>query len=181
MRKLHFLLAIVVISWLASLASAQGVADLARQERARKKALESKAVLTNGSQPASTPDAAKPGTATPATADTQKEAAKPAASTGPTDNKGRDEKYWRATFDKARQDLKRAEDKVTLLDLKLNDLQGQLYREGVYQREMEIRKDIDDTQKAQAAAREDVEACQRRISDLEDELRRSGGLPGWAR
>ena len=100
---------------------------------------------------------------------------------GPTDNKGRDEKFWRETFEKARQALKRAEDKLRLLDLRMTDLSSQLLRESVYTREMELRAEIDRTAKDQAAARVEVTAGQQKIRDLEDELRRSGGLPGWAR
>jgi hypothetical protein len=192
MKRLHLLLAITVISCVGATANAQSVADLARQERLRKKELESKAVLTNSSKPpvapaavvppaAASSEAAKPAATNAPVAEAQKEPAKAAAPTGPVDNKGRDEKYWRTTFDQARQELKRAQDKVTLLDLKMNDLQGELYREGVYAHEQEIRKQIDDTQKAKAAANEEVDAAQRKISDLEDELRRSGGQPGWAR
>src|SRR5262249_28074583 len=110
MKRIHLVLAILIVSWIASSANAQTIADLARQERARKKANESKTVLTNnsvtppkGSQPAPT-----------ATTGTAKAAESSAATdtTGIRDNKGRDEKYWRTTFDKARQDLKRAEEKL---------------------------------------------------------------------
>ena len=65
--------------------------------------------------------------------------------------------------------------------MKLNDLQGALYRESIYAREMEIREQLTLTEKDQAAAREEFEASQKKIADLEEELRRSGGPPGWAR
>ena len=63
----------------------------------------------------------------------------------------------------------------------MNDLTSQFYREGVYSKEMEIRKELAEVQKQQQDAREEVGASQKKISDLEDELRRSGGPPGWAR
>jgi hypothetical protein len=46
---------------------------------------------------------------------------------------------------------------------------------------MEIRQQLTATEAEQAATREQVDVAQKRITDLEDELRRSGGLPGWAR
>jgi hypothetical protein len=116
-----------------------------------------------------------------AVATTSAPAAEPAKVTGPTDNKGRDEKYWRATFAQARAALKRAEDRLRVLDLKMNNLSSQLLREGVYIRETEIRADIDRTRIDQAGAQKDVADSQQKIADLEDELRRSGGQPGWAR
>src|SRR5262245_45947702 len=99
------------MSWIAGVAHGQTLADMARRERARKKPIHSGEVYTNESlkvtpgqastkaiEPVKDPQA-KPGTA--------KDDAKPK---GPTDNKGRDEKFWRDAFDKARQALKRAED-----------------------------------------------------------------------
>jgi hypothetical protein len=175
MRRTHLALAVLIIATVSASVSAQSVADLARKERERKKSIQSKAVLTNGSSSVSKDtqpqDVAPKPPATPAAAGT----------TGPTDNKGRDEKYWRAAFDKAHQDLKRAEDKLRLIDLKLNDLQGSLYRESVYNREMELREQMTLAQQDQLAARQEVDASQKKIADLEEELRRSGGPPGWAR
>jgi hypothetical protein len=185
MRRIHLVLAILMVSGIAATATAQGVADLARQERARKKPGDSKAVLTNNSE--TLPKGTEPGSlnVTPAPAAATGTAKTPEAAasdtTGLKDNKGRDEKYWRSTFEKARQDLKRAEDKLAVLELKRNDLQGALYREGIYEREQQIRQEISETEKAEAMARDDVAAAQKNISDLEDELRRSGGPPGWAR
>ena len=187
MKRIHLVLAILIVSWIASSVNAQGIADLARKERARKKTAESKAVLTNGSE--AVPKGTEPGNlsvAKPAPAPTTgtgkaTETSAATDTTGIKDNKGRDEKYWRSTFEKARQDLKRAEEKLAVLDLRMNDLQGSLYREGVYEREQEIRQQITETEKAQTIARDDVAAAQKNISDLEDELRRSGGPPGWAR
>ena len=183
MKVTRILLVIFCMSWIAGVAHGQTLADMARRERARKKPIHSGEVYTNESLkagPGQAPktiepmkDQAKPGTA--------KDDAKPKGPAGPTDNKGRDEKFWRETFEKARQALKRAEDKLRLLDLRMTDLSSQLLRESVYTREMELRAEIDRTAKDQAAARVEVTAGQQKIRDLEDELRRSGGLPGWAR
>src|SRR5205809_5280161 len=80
MKRIHLLLAIVIISWIASTANAQSVADLARQERQRKQTKDSKAVLTNRS--GATPDTSKSGTvsvANPPAADKDKDKGKETA------------------------------------------------------------------------------------------------------
>ena len=190
LKPIYLLLATVIISWLGATANAQTIADLARRERERKKGDESKAVLTNATAAAAkASQSTSVTTGTPPAADkdkgkdkeSQAAGAKPAAPGVQTDNKGRDEKYWRAAFDKAREEVKRAQGKVTVLDLKMNDLTSQLYREGRYNREMDIREQIAKTQQEQATAREELDGSQKKLSDLEDELRRSGGPPGWAR
>lgn len=183
MKRIHSLVAILLLCGFgASAFSQSSIADLARRERERKKALESKAVLTNSSQTA--PNSSESGSLSvtaPSTTAAQKAPAKPATAAGPVDSNGHDEKFWRPLFDKARQDLKRAQDKLTLLDLRMNNLQAELYRESVYNREMDLRRQMSQTEIEQTVAREEVDSRQRRISELEDELRRSGGLPGWAR
>src|SRR5437867_2635184 len=92
----------------SSLAHGQSLADLARRERERKKTkIEGKPVRTNSTK---TPPAATT-PATPAKTAASAEAQKTAEPTGPTDNKGRGEKFWRDAFAKARTDVKRAEDR----------------------------------------------------------------------
>jgi hypothetical protein len=46
---------------------------------------------------------------------------------------------------------------------------------------MELREQMTLAQQDQLAARQEVDASQKKIADLEEELRRSGGPPGWAR
>jgi len=133
--------------------SAQTLADVARKERERQKRVHSPVVVATGATPA-----------------------------GPTDNKGRDEKYWRAQFQKARDEVKKAEEKAQLLDLRLKDLNTQLLRQSdIYAREYRLGPEIADTQKQLDEARKEVDQAKKKLTDLEDELRRSGGLPGWAR
>jgi len=106
----------------------------------------------------------------------------PAGPAGPTDNKGRDEKYWRAQFQKARDDFKKAEERVQLLDLKVKELNTQILRQSdVYNREYRLGPEIADAQKQLDESRKAADQAKKKITDLEDELRRSGGLPGWAR
>ena len=151
--------------------SAQTLADVARQERERQKRLHSPVVVASG-------------TTTTTTASTGSTAAvvAPAAPAAPSDNKSRDEKYWRAQFQKARDDVRKAEERVQLLDLKVKELNTQVLRQSdIYNREYRLGPEIADTQKQLDESRKAVDQAKKKITDLEDELRRSGGMPGWAR
>jgi chromosome segregation ATPase len=172
---------ILVLAAFALDCSAQTLADVARRERERKQNLHSTVVIVNG---AATTAAAS----TSSTSSSASSAAAPSAASaaqkpaGPTDNKGHDEKYWRTQFQKARADLKAAEDKAQLLDLKMKDLNTQLLRQSdVYNRENRLGPELTDTQKQLDDARKQVDQAKQKITDLEDELRRSGGPPGWSR
>jgi hypothetical protein len=150
---------------------AQSIADAARKERARQRQTQSTRTYTNGIVTATAP---KPSAPLPAQT--------PQKPAGPTDNQGRDEKYWRTAFQKARDDAKNAEDKVQILDLKLRDLNTQYLRQSdIYNRENRLGPEITATQKDLDAARAQAEQAKQKIPDLEQELRRAGGLPGWAR
>jgi type IV secretory pathway VirB10-like protein len=175
----------VLVAFVVSISvdlSAQTIADAARKERERQSHVRSKAVYTNGvaiPAPSASPASKAPSDTTAAPAKKPEGAPAP---TGPTDNKGRDEKYWRAAFQKARDDVKRADDKVVLLDLKIKDLNTQLLRQSdIYNREYRIGPEITAAQAELDAARKQAEQAKQRIADLEEELRRSAGLPGWAR
>jgi len=179
MKNLRTISILLLLSSIAPMVQAQSLAQIARQERERQKGQATTVLVINGSTTATL----NPGNTavTSATTGATTDAAKPAAPTGPTDSKGRDEKYWRGVFDKARTDLKRAEDRMKLIDLKMNDLSSQLLRESVYVNELTLRSEIDKTKSQQVIAQKDLADSQQRIKDLEEELRRSGGLPGWAR
>ena len=157
--------------------SAQSLADVARKERERQRQAKSAVSVVSPPQGAAARTAA--GTAATTVAPAAVPAPGPA---GPTDNKGRDEKYWRGQFQGARDALKRAEDKVAVLDLKLKDLHTQLLqRSDIYNREVVIGAEIAKTREELDQARKDADAAKQKIAGLEEELRRSGGLPGWAR
>ena len=164
------------VSLLALDCSAQSLADVARRERERQKQLHSPVVVANG---VTTSTAAASSSTSSAVTPAAPKAAGPA---GPVDNKGHDEKYWRQQFDKARDTLKKADDKVQLLDLKIKNLNTQLLRQSdIYNREYRLGPEIAETQKQLDDARRESDEARKKISDLEDELRRSGGPPGWAR
>lgn len=175
MRSKAIILSCVTVFLFGLDCSAQTVADIARKERDRQKQLHSAVVVVQG---ATTTTAAST-SSTAATTTTPPPAVKP---TGPVDNNGHDEKYWRTEFQKARDALKKAQDDVQVLDLKIKNLNTQLLRQSdIYNREYRLGPEIADTQKQLDDANKRVDDANKKISDLEDNLRRAGGPPGWAR
>jgi TolA-binding protein len=170
----HSLITFLLILGFAWDCSAQSIADAARKERERQKQVHSVITVTG------TTATTAAGTATTAAAPAA--ATEAAAKSGPTDNKGHDEKYWRAAFQKARDDIKHADDQISLLDSKVRDLNTQfLQRDDIYNKENRLGPLITETQKQLDDARKEGEAARQRIADLEEDLRRSGGPAGWAR
>jgi hypothetical protein len=156
--------------------SAQSIADIARKERDRQKQVQSKVVITGGLTTTTTAGTASTGAApasTPA----------PAVKSGElTDNKGRNEKFWRGAFQQARDNMARAEARIQLLDLKVKDLNTQLLRQDdIFNKEGRLGPEITTAQKELDDARKLADQAKQNLADLEDELRKSGGLAGWAR
>lgn len=170
-RSLVSLVMMTLLFPFATSALAQSIADAARRERDRQKAAKSTVVVVgNGTRTATMPADSPSNNAT---------AVKPVV---PTDGQGRDEKYWRGAFQQARDNLRRAEDRVSVLDLRLKELNTEVLRQSdVYNREYRLGPEIVSTQKQLEDARRAAEQAKKKVADLEEELRRSGGLPGWAR
>jgi hypothetical protein len=158
----------------------QSLADAARKERERQRTSKSKVVVIGWGTTAST---VKTPSATPsANAATAAEAPTAPKPLTITDNKGRDEKFWRTAFQNAREDVKRAEARVEILDLRLKGLTTQLLQQSdIYNRENRIGAETTAAQQALEGARRDLEQARKKVTDLEDDLRRSGGPAGWAR
>ena len=78
--------------------------------------------------------------------------------------------------------MKRSADKVQLLELKLKDLNTKLLtRTDMYDRENRLAPEITATQKELDEARKNAEQAKQKLASLDDDLRKSGGLPGWSR
>jgi len=183
----------MIVFAFATAAGAQSLADLARQERERKKNVESKITLTNDSvrpaparapaaqTPAATPSAVPPLSAPASAATEVKSDAKPDKAAA-ADKPVRDEKYWRGAFKQAREDLSRAETQVKAQELRLSQAHKDLLlRSDIYNKEQTVAAEINAANTALDAARVSVEQSKQKISALEEELRRSGGPAGWAR
>jgi len=169
MKLLRWMCLFLAMLWAGSaVVQAQTIADAARQERERRKAVERESSLSIPMVTSITP-AATAGSAVTTRVNTST-ANEESKSTGPTDSQGHDEKYWRPKFDAARLAVKRAEDNLKLLDLRVN--QTSLKMRGLSGIIALQNRDI---------ARKDLADAQQKLADLEDQLRRSGGLPGWSR
>ncbi len=179
-NTLSFVLAICVMT---SAANAQSVVDLAKRERQRQQNAQSKTVLNSDSPRGTAASTAATAKAVEdrAVSHNPPPAIKPPMAAGFTDMKGRDEKWWRATFEKARLDVKRAEDKMKVLQLKENDLVSLIRRDSVATRASDEQAELDKVQKEVALAKQELADAQQKLTDLDEELRRAGGLPGWAR
>ncbi len=173
--KFEFVSALTLLLIFALSSPAQTIADIARRERARQRQIQpqNKGTYTNAT--AAVPPA-------PAKAAPEVKAQAPATPTGLADNQGRDEKYWRDAFQKARTDLRRAEDATLILEAKLKDLNTQLLRQSdIYNRENVLGPQITAARKDLDTAKGQVEQARNKVSNLEEEMRAAGGLPGWAR
>jgi len=159
---------------------APSVADAARKARAQKKdSVKPAKVFTDdnlgeikgqisvvGSQPAAQTD----------NAGGKKEDAKAENASG-----GKDQTYWQGRFADARKVLADDTREVDILQREFNLKQQQFYTDPTAAlKEQYSREDLDKTQSQIDAKKRDVEKDKQAISDLEDELRRSGGEPGWA-
>src|SRR4030095_16216362 len=126
----HVLCVVTVAIFSSVWANAQTIADIARQERAKRQAGQKAVVITNetlGIKPSEgteekqdtepkaegTPAA----TASPAAPGAAGEAQAPAQ---PAQTETRDEKWWRAQYEKARTEVRRAENQAAVAQLELN-------------------------------------------------------------
>jgi hypothetical protein len=159
----------------------ESVADAARKARAQKKdSVKPAKVFTDdnvgdikgqisivGAEPASQADNAA----------AKKDDAK---SANASDGK-KDEAYWQGKFAAARKALADDTREVDILQREFNLKQEQFYQDPtVAMKQQNSREDLDKTQSQIDAKKQAVEKDKQAISDLEDELRRSGGEPGWA-
>jgi hypothetical protein len=135
------------------------------------------AVAPAAGQPATTPPAE--GAAGPAA--TAPGAAAPAAAT-PAPAEVKDEAYWRKAFADARKKLADDSKELDILQREYNLKQNQFYMDpNVALREQNSRADLNKTLEQINTKKLDVERDQQAMAALEDQLRQSGGQPGWSR
>ncbi len=169
------------LSTLAQDPSSQQAADplaaAARKARAEQQAApKPKKVYTNDDF-ASAPPAK--------TADAKSDAAQPDAkvdSDTSAENDPKSEVYWRKRFAKTRDKLAAAEKEVGVLQREFDKAEVQYYPDPQKALMQQYdRKDINDKRAKIEAKQKEVESLKKQLSDMEDELRRAGGDPGWAR
>lgn len=161
--------------------SSDPVADAARKARAEKQAAAKPKKVYTDDDFASKKNAP----ATPA-ASTGGDQASATDATAATDaaalNDPKSEAYWRKRFRTVREKLDNSEKELDVLQRELNKDQVQYYSDPQKALMQQYdRKDINDKTAKVDAKKKEIEDLKKQLSDMEDELRKAGGDPGWAR
>jgi hypothetical protein len=182
----RFLLVTVLLA-AATPAAAQNLADVARAEEARRKAVKGEVkVYTNenlrGADGGAPPPAPQPVPAAPAAA-APGTTAKPAApgTSKPAAEALKDEKFWRDRLTAARDALKRSQTFADALQSQINGL----YTEFVNMSDPAQRALIEQKRLAAIAEQDRVKADigkhTKALADIEDEARKANVPAGWLR
>jgi hypothetical protein len=100
----------------------------------------------------------------------------------PAAAEARDAASWHQRFAEVRGKLARAESELAGLEREMGRLEVQYYADPNKALEQQYtRGDIHKQQAKIAAKQKEIDALRGQLSRLEDELRRAGGDPGWAR
>ena len=151
------------------------VADAARKSREQQKAApKPKRVITNDDIPASAPPA-EPKAGATGSAD-----ATPSDEVADKDPNG--ETAWRKRIKKVRDRLGDAEKELGVLQRELDKDQVQYYPDPQKALMQQYnRSDINEHRAKIDAKQKEIDGLKQQLSDMEDELRKAGGDPGWAR
>jgi parvulin-like peptidyl-prolyl isomerase len=101
----------------------------------------------------------------------------------PADPSGeKSETHWRERFSQVRTKLRQHQEAVEIMQRELGELNVQYYPNPQEALAQSItRSDINSKVAAIEVKKREIAALQQQLSDMEDELRKSGGDPGWAR
>jgi hypothetical protein len=96
--------------------------------------------------------------------------------------KNDDEKAWRAKFAALHHKLEQDQQELEVMQRELGELNLQYYNDPMKAMQQELtRSDITAKTGKIDAKKKEIEADQQAISNAEDDLRKAGGDPGWAR
>lgn len=157
--------AVALVLAVAGAAGAQSLGDVARREQEKKKAASPAPAYTQDDLKKRRPGSKGTVSELPATGARPQAAASPTPTPEPPTERERDEQAWRARFAQARARLAEAEERAFEERLEV------VYVSGV---------PVQQRVRVQVETPELV-AARQALSDLEEELRTSGGLPGWGR
>lgn len=168
-------LGLSAISVAAQDQSSDDVAAAARKAREQQKnAPAPKKVFTNDDIPA--PKAAAAAADSAAKGDAKPDDAKA------DDNDPKSEGYWRKRFQQQHDKIDSAEKELDVLQRELNKDQVQYYPDPQKAlMEQHDRTDINDKSAKIDAKKKEIETLKQQLTDMEDDLRKAGGDPGWAR
>ena len=160
--------------------SSDPVADAARKARAEKQAAAKPKKVYTDDDFASKKNV--PATPAASTAGDQASATDATAATDAALNDPKSEAYWRKRFRTVREKLDNSEKELDVLQRELNKDQVQYYSDPQKALMQQYdRKDINDKTAKVDAKKKEIEDLKKQMSDMEDELRKAGGDPGWAR
>ena len=158
--------------------------EAARKAReAQKNAPKASAVFTNDNIPATPGAVSVVGSTAAGTSGKSSASSDKTAGAGQPDSSAKnDEATWRKKFADARHKLAQDQTELSVLQRESNQLQLQYYPDPTKALMQSVdRSDIIKKQKAIDDKKKDIDADQQAISTLEDDLRKAGGDPGWAR
>lgn len=158
------------------------LADQARKVRQEgKNAPKASMVFTNDNIPTQGRGISVVGNAPAASAQGQSSGAI-AVQAGNSANKNNDEANWRQKFADARHKIEQDQADLSVMQRELGQLQLQYYPDPTKALQQSVsRSDIDKKQTAITEKQKQLEADKQALSNLEDDLRKAGGDPGWAR
>jgi hypothetical protein len=154
----------------------ESLAEAARKAREQKKdASKSAKVFTNDNMPTQGGiSTVGEGTSAPAAGNE--------AAQGGTTKAANDEKSWREKFAQLHHKLEQDQANLDVMQRELGQLNIQYYDDPMKAMQQELtRSDINNKVADIDKMKAQIEADKQAISDAEDELRKSGGDPGWAR
>lgn len=167
--------------------SSDPVADAARKAREQQKtAPKPKHVFTDDDVRHSTDTGSATTTGGQTTGDAkagdQKGQGAKGAGAGDKDQKEDPATVWRKRFADQRNKIAAAEKELNILQRELDKSQLQYYSDPQKaMQEQNNRQDINDKTAKIDAKKQEIASLKQQLSDMEDELRKSGGDPGWVR
>lgn len=179
-------LAAALLLAVPALAQTPSLAELAKKEEARRKAVQAPVkLLTNDDVKRGTPPPVQPapadpgGKPTPSAAESVDTAKDKSASR--SDDPQKDEAYWRALMTLARESLRRDEMFAEALQTRINALSADFTARDDPQQRARIAEDRVKALAELDRLKQDIETQKKKIADLEEEARRAGVPPGWLR
>ena len=160
------------------------VADAARKAREQKKnAPKPKHVLTDDDVAPRAGVTPPPAAIAPTDATQAQDGASPQASgTSEPKEDPHSEAAWRKRFAAIRRKISEAQTELDVLTREAQKADVQYYSDPQKaMKEQYSRTEINEKNEKIAAKKKEIEALNQQLGSLEDELRRSGGDPGWAR
>ena len=98
------------------------------------------------------------------------------------ENDPKSEAYWRKRFQGIRDKIDTAQKELDILQRELDKDQVQYYSDPQKAlMQQHDRSDINDKTAKIDAKKKEIDGLNQQLSDLEDDLRKAGGDPGWAR